>query len=278
MRRLIGISFVLLFAIAFCRDSQTSINPATLGEISTDYKTIGDIPLPAGFVRMPAVNGSFPEWLRRIKLKKDSRVHLYNGKLKENQSAQFAVLDIVMSKGDLQQCADAIMRLRAEYFFSRNEIDSIHFRATDGTQLSFANWLKGERYVPRGNGLLTTRTAHSREDRRVQIEQFLEIVFAYCGTLSLQKETRSVKLEDLEIGDVFVKGGSPGHAMIVIDGGIDRSGIKIFMLAQSYMPAQDIHIVKNPLDQNISPWFLPGSSTTIVTPQWRFDRYQLRRW
>jgi uncharacterized protein DUF4846 len=63
------------------------------------------------------VNGSLAAWLRRIKLKKDSRVHLYNGRLKKNQLAQFAVLDVMMSKGDLQQCADAIMRLRVRVFF-----------------------------------------------------------------------------------------------------------------------------------------------------------------
>jgi hypothetical protein len=146
MRRPVTISFVLLFAVAFSRDNQTSISFACADGCNHEYKTIGDIRLPAGFVRVPVANGSFGEWLRRVKLKKDSRVYLHNGRLKENQSLQFAVLDIVMSKGDLQQCADAIMRLRAEYFLSRDAIDSIDFKATDGTQLSFADWLKGERY------------------------------------------------------------------------------------------------------------------------------------
>jgi len=46
---------------------------------------------------------------------------------------------------DLQQCADAIMRLRAEYFFNQDNIDSICFKAMDGTGLSFAKWMRGER-------------------------------------------------------------------------------------------------------------------------------------
>jgi hypothetical protein len=273
-----SISFVLVFAIEFCRDSKTSIGSPPTARSSSDYKTIGDIPIPVGFTRMPVVNGSFAAWLRRVKLRKDSRVYLYNGRLKENQSAQFAVLDVVISKGDLQQCADAIMRLRAEYFFHRHQIDSIRFKATNRTQFSFSNWLRGERYVSRGNGPVAIRTIPSVEDKRVQLELFLEIVFAYCGTLSLQQETHAVQLRDLQIGDMFVKGGSPGHAMIVIDGGIDQFGRKVFMLAQSYMPAQDIHIVKNPLFQKLSPWFIVGSSSTISTPEWTFDRNQLRRW
>jgi len=278
MRRVISVAFVLSFAIAFCRYGETSKHSQGASGNSSDYETIAEIPVPAGFARVPVANSSFAEWLRRVKLKKDSRVYLYNGRLKENQSAQFAVLDIVLAKGNLQQCADAIMRLRTEYFFSRNEIDSIHFKATDGTRLSFANWLKGERYSARGNGLSASRTVPSSEDKRVQMERFLEAVFIYCGTLSLQKETRSVKLENMEIGDVFVKGGSPGHAMIVVDVAINQSGQKIFMLAQSYMPAQDVHIVKNPVKQKLSPWFMVGRSSTIVTPEWTFDRNQLRRW
>src|SRR5215470_7726698 len=205
MRRVISVAFVLSFAIAFCRYGETLKHSRVASGNSSDYRTIAEIPVPPGFARMPVAIGSLAEWLRRIKLKKDSRVYLYNGRLKENQSAQFAVLDIVLAKGNLQQCADAIMRLRAEYFFSRNEIDSIHFKATDGTRLSFANWLKGERYLARGDGLFPRQTFPSTEDRRVQMEKFLETVFAYCGTLSLQKETRSVKLEDLKIGDMFVK-------------------------------------------------------------------------
>jgi len=38
-------------------------------------------------------------------------VFLYNGKIKQNQQAQFAVLDIGIGNKDLQQCADIILRL-----------------------------------------------------------------------------------------------------------------------------------------------------------------------
>ena len=44
-----------------------------------------------------------------------------------------AVPDIPVADKDLQQCADAIMRLRVEYFLNQDNIDSICFKATDGT-------------------------------------------------------------------------------------------------------------------------------------------------
>src|SRR5215216_2798811 len=83
------------------------------------YDSIIAISLPVGYERIKVQPGSFGEWLRKTPLKKDKSVHLYNGQLKRNQSAQFAVVDIPVGDKDLQQCADAVMRLRAEYLFSQ---------------------------------------------------------------------------------------------------------------------------------------------------------------
>jgi hypothetical protein len=42
--------------------------------------------------------------------------------------------------------------------------------------------------------------------------------------------------------------------MIVVDVAVNKEGKKVFMLAQSYLPAQDIHIVKDPGNEILSPW------------------------
>src|SRR5690242_18843782 len=54
-------------------------------------RTIGDIPLPEGYTRVNATEGSFAAWLRKLPLKKDKTVYLYDGRIKPNQTAQFAV-------------------------------------------------------------------------------------------------------------------------------------------------------------------------------------------
>ena len=88
---------------------------------------INEIPVPDGYSRPYSESHSFATWLRQVRLKKDRTVYLYNGKTKHNQSAQFAVLDITIGKKDLQQCADAVMRLRAEYLFSHKRYHDILF-------------------------------------------------------------------------------------------------------------------------------------------------------
>ncbi|MBC7946721.1 MAG: DUF4846 domain-containing protein [Chitinophagaceae bacterium] len=268
--------FLPIFSlIAACQlDAEHSILPNTPEVAPT---TISAIPAPPGYERV-AARDSFTIWLRRLPLKNDNRVYLYNGELKENQSAQFAVVDIPVGRKNLQQCADAIIRLRTEYFLHSGKEDKIIFTATDGTALSFPAWRKGTRYRLSGNRLVTYVTQQTTTDKRVDLEKFLEIVFAYCGTISLHKEMRQISIEEMQPGDVLIKGGSPGHAMIIIDMAVNTSGQKLFMLAQGYMPAQDMHVVKNPIDARLCPWYQIDNTGVIDTPEWSFSVKDLRRW
>jgi hypothetical protein len=96
--------------------------------------------------------------------------------LRDDQSTHVAVLDIPVGDKDLQQCADGIMRLRAEYF-NMGSVDSIHFRATDGTDLSFSKWMKGERYRLKGNRLVTDNPGFAGIHKRQHWNNFSKLCF-----------------------------------------------------------------------------------------------------
>lgn len=246
---------IIIFLLAGCRSatSQPAPNP---------YPSIGAIPLPAGYHRIPVPAAAFAAWLRNIPLKKDRTVYLFNGVRKSNQNAQFAVLDITVGKQDLQQCADAVMRLRSEYLYSRKNYLAIDFYTGPGKRLNFEDWRKGH------------------ELSRSGFDEYLRIVFTYCGTQSLEKQLLPVpSFPGIFAGDVLIKGGSPGHAMLVADIAEDNRGHRLYLLAQSYMPAQDIHIVNNPADPALSPWYRAESpDSLIITPEWTFKTNQLRTW
>ena len=217
-------------------------------------QTIRDIATPPGFTRTPANDRSFAAWLREIRLKKDRRVFLYNGNLKANQSAQFAVLDIPVGNKDLQQCADAVMRLRSQFLYDNKRYNEIWFADNSGKKYQYSI-SSGE---PFG--------------------RYLEKVYSYCGTVSLAKQLNKRSYHDMQIGDVLIRGGSPGHAVLVVDMAIRPDGKKIYLLAQSYMPAQDIHIVQNPRDNNLSPWYEINDKALIYTPEWVFSTKELKTW
>ncbi|HUP13495.1 MAG TPA: DUF4846 domain-containing protein, partial [Niastella sp.] len=101
-----------------------------------------------------------------------------------------------------------------------------------------------------------------------------------CGTISLEKQLHAVvDISSIQPGDVFIKGGSPGHAVIVMDVAVNKEGKKIYLLAQSYMPAQNIHVLKNLIYKNLSPWFRTDTANPFIyTPEWNFSAKQLKRW
>ena len=222
---------------------------------SNDYanpSTVSSIPLPSGYERLPVQTNSFGAYLRGIPLKADKTVYLFNGQKKSNQAAQYAVLDIPTGNKDLQQSADAVMRLRAEFLKQQNK--PICFTDNAGKNYCWSN------YRHRG------------------WQSYLETVFGMCGTLSLQKQLKPRSWDQLSPGDVIIKGGSPGHAVIVIDIAKHKgTGRLIFLLAQSYMPAQDIHVLLNVNENKLSPWYsIPDELLKI--PEWAFNASQLHTW
>ena len=90
-----------------------------LSSYSTQNTLVNRIAVPDGYKRIEVKSGSFAEWLRWLPLKEGKpQLKLYNGKLKGNQSVHEAIVNIDVGTTDIQQCADAVMRMRAEYLYS----------------------------------------------------------------------------------------------------------------------------------------------------------------
>lgn len=219
------------------------------------HKFITDVPSPKGYKRIIADSNSFAQWLRNIALKKDKTVYLFNGDEKTNQSAQYAVLDISVGDQNLQQCADAVMRLRAEYLYAQKEYSSIIFTDNENTIYRF-----------------------TQPYNRTNFDRYLLRVFGMCGSASLAKQLKHTTMKEINSGDVIIRGGFPGHAVIVMDVAENDEGEKIYLLAQSYMPAQDIHVLVNPTDEALSPWYKVNQDKNILTPEYIFTSDELMKW
>ncbi|MFZ5633838.1 MAG: DUF4846 domain-containing protein [Bacillota bacterium] len=246
--------------------------------INQNGRTIQErISPPGGFARIEAAEGSFGQYLRNLPLRPHgSKVKYYNGSEKARDVYE-AVVDMDVGNRDLQQCADAVIRLRAEFLHGKGLYNKIHFNFTNGFKADYTTWMQGSRIVVEGNkAYWVKRTGYSNDYG--SFRKYLDMVFAYAGTLSLSGEMKKVPLEDMKIGDVFLKGEDPGHCVIVVDMAENKNtGEILFMLAQSYMPAQDIHILKNPRNKEISPWYSVNFGETLNTPEWSFNKNQLMR-
>lgn len=204
-------------------------------------------------------------------------VRVYTGGTKWRQDVHVAVVDIDTGDRDLQQCADAVMRLRAEWLWSIGAKDRIAFDYTGGGRVPYTRFARGER--PNESGK-SWRAGGKADQSYAGFRRYLTQVFSYAGTYSLDRELKPVTGGAApEIGDVIIKGGFPGHAVLVADMAENKStGEKRFLLLQSYMPAQDIHVLKNPAARDGSPWYAAPISWPLVTPEWTFPEGSLKRW
>ena len=237
-----------------------------------------EIKPPDGFVRLPVEEDSFGSWLRNLPLHPEGKVvFLHNGQKKGNQNAHYRVLDVDTGKKDLQQCADAVMRLRAEFLYGSGRGEQIQFAFTNGFPAKWADWRAGRRPVVRGNRVSLGAGSRVSSDYQ-NFRKYLETVFIYAGSQSLSGELQKVQdPSGVALGDVFIQGGFPGHAVLVVDVAENDRGERVFLLVQSYMPAQDIHLLKNPGHPD-SPWYHAKREGPLNTPEWRFRFSDLKRW
>jgi hypothetical protein len=196
----------------------------------------------------------------------------YRGNAISNQSKQFSILPkFDVGSRDLQQCADALIRLRAEYLFAESKFDEISFRFTSGERFSYTDYLAGKRPAATSSRNAVYSVAASPNNHQ-SLRKYLDIVYTYTNTIALERDLKPAS--DFAIGTIVVKGGSPGHCFIIVDETTNEKGDKVYKLAESFMPAQTIYILKNPEDD--SPWHLL-SKDHITTASYDFRRFSLRR-
>ena len=267
-------TFILILFLFCIQISSESIFIDAKGKVIKERFRV-----PKGYKRIISIDNSFAEYLQNLPLKRHgTKVMLFNGKIKTPEDVYDAVIDIDVGEKDLQQCADAVMRLRAEYLYSKGRYEDIHFNFTNGFSADYSKFALGNRINVKGNSVTWKKTS-DKDYSYETFRKYLDIVYSYAGSASLSKELISVKnFADIKIGDVLIQGGFPAHAVIVVDmaKSID-SGEKIFLFAQSYMPAQDIQILKNPEKEELSPWYSSNILDTIVTPEWEFKKTDLKR-
>jgi len=236
------------------------------------YKT------PEGYERIVVQEGSFGEYLRNKRLKPYGHKVLYhNGRSKSSKGVYDSVYDYNIGDKNLHQAADAIMLLRADYLFNNKMYNSICFSFVNGFKAEYSKWMAGYRIRINDNEASWYKDAE-QVCTYDNLMKYMNMIFAYCSTISLEKDLISVNIGDMQIGDVFINPKMSGHAVIVVDMAINsKTGRKIFMLAQSGSPAQQTQILINPNNPEISPWYELDNKDELITPEWTFISNELMR-
>jgi hypothetical protein len=214
-------------------------------------------PPPAGAERVDG--GDFGAWLGALALADAGEpVRTFDGR-EVGHDARVIALPLV--SGDLQQCADSAIRLRAEWL--RETGGEVMYHATSGDPIPWSRWAGGERPYAEGNALAWTAGGDG------SWEGYLRAVFMYAGTRSLALDTDPAA--DPRPGDLLVQPGSPGHAVVLLD--VARGADALYVLVgEGYMPAQSFHVELGPE----GGWWRWQDG--VALPHWTLPASGLRRW
>lgn len=224
---------------------------------------------PAGYQRVALGPGSFAAWIRTLPIRLDRMdVLSYEGVRLDRPSAGIIAMDV--GNRDLMQCADSVIRLHAEFLWAKGRQDEAAYRFTSGDETRWRDWVAGERMHIAGSRVRRTR-GRARVPEHASYRRWLDLVFTYAGTMSLARDAAAPSVETpVEAGEFYVEAGSPGHAVIVLDVVKNAEGVRLGLLGQGFMPAEDIHILRSPLAVE-GVWFrLPSREDEVLpTPSWR---------
>jgi hypothetical protein len=224
-------------------------------------------PLPMG--TQEVAGDAFGQWLKSLELRPEgTAIRTHSGHRVHHDGRP---IELPLVRGDLQQCADSAIRLRAEWIRQTGgDLQNLSFHATSGDPLPWSRFRDGEKPYAKGNRI------HWRPVERANQswEAWLSSVFMWAGTRSLWAyETQPVEGSP-KPGHLLVTPGSPGHAVVVLRVAEDRENRRTYMLVgEGFMPAQDFHVEHGPHDG----WWEWGSQGLRLA-HWHMGQDTLRRW
>jgi hypothetical protein len=233
-------------------------------------------PPPSGYSRVALTAGTFGAWLRRLPLAApDTLVKSYAGGVlyEPGHPNIAAVVAIDPGTADLQQCADSVIRLHAEWQWSQGKRE-MTWRAAAGT-MPYQRWVNGDKPVAKGASLTWESGKARPRDNHSSFRKYLDAVFMFANTGSLAQQAKPIGLAELVPGDFMVMPGAPGHAVLILDVARSQEGKQVVLLGQGYMPAQNFQVLRPSASQN---WFeIDADSPGLKTPFWRRFPWSLLR-
>ncbi len=230
-------------------------------------------PAPPGFERVPVADRSWGQWLRHLPmLPAGAPVRSQSGAILLDGDSPSLAGVVDMDVRENQECADVILRLRAEYLRWAGREDEIVFNLTGSGAISWPEWRRGMRPRLQGDTLAFHRSAKPDASRE-SFDRYLAWVFAWCGTISPAEDGHTAAFEELAVGDYLAHDGSPGHAVLLVDLARDSSRKAVGLVLQGFMPAQTPHLVAG----DRGAWHGLASGRPVEVPWGRFDWADLRR-
>lgn len=227
---------------------------------------------PDGYTRVETEEGSFAAYLQNFSLKAyGENAYYYDDTI--NETADVAGV-FNQDTSRWQQCADSYMRMRAEYLFDKGEYDKISFNFTNGFACDFSKWRQGQRVQVDGSKCSWVKKSEPSTTHET-LDSYMDFVYQYANTESLQNQLTPVSAADVQIGDAFIitsyqMDAELGHAVFVVDMAVNEAGEKLYLIAEGTTPASQVYVVAS----ETSPygmWHKLGEDGTLSIAKTTYD-------
>ena len=230
---------------------------------------------PKGYTREEAEKGSLAEFLRKYSLKKSTGVvKTWDGKKAKDITNTPAVFKLPLAKENLQWAGGSVIRLYTEYLWENQMYDKISFQFSDGFAAQYQKWREGFRIRKDATGAIWVNGGELDKTRK-NLEAYLHCVLTYTSVSTLEKETKKIKKDKLQTGDLFLDVAT-GDAAVVVDVCVNENGEKAFLLGKGGKPAKQFHLLTNPAHEE-DPWYYESElQYPFVTSEGEFKKGSLR--
>lgn len=239
---------------------------------------IDRFPPPQGFRRVQAAVGSFADWLRFLPVLPEGtpvKTAAREILLPADHPSLAAVIALQPQTPKTLTASNVLVRLRAEYLWAVDRADQAAFHFASGHLSPWREWAEGYRPTVRGREVSLSKGAPA-DSSRANFCGYLEGVFKYGNFDSLWHDTDKATDAAVEGGDVFLRRGRTGHAVMVLDVATDPQGHVDVLLGQGGSPPQTFHVLRG---KDGSPWFpLSRTAPIDVGPKGQFQLTDLRHW
>jgi hypothetical protein len=222
---------------------------------------------PPGYARVKVEPGSFAEWLRSLPMAPEGTpAKTFDGReaLAADDDYLAGVVAIDIGSSDLQQSSDVIVRLHAEYLWSRGERDKISYLSATKLNMPLTRWEKGQRLIPNGANVFWAVKSKPAAVSHAEFRKYLDAVFNWANSTSLSPRSAPVSdPKQLVAGDFFLQSESPNHVAVVLDIAEKPSGERVALLGQARNPSESIHVVR---PGKATPWFSVRPPVPVMTP------------
>jgi hypothetical protein len=231
-----------------------------------------------GYSLFVAELGSWTEWLRLLPLAAPGTpVRNFQGQIvvPGDDEHLAAVVAIDVGSRDIQQSADVILRMHAEWRWFSEDYRMLYLSDSE-LELPLQKWRAGERLVADGDQpKWVTQQAPQPKVDHAEFRAYLDSVFAWSDSRALLAESVALRPENLEPGAFFLHAGNPSEVLLVLDVATSPAGARAMLLAQALNPAENIHVLRPSRD---SAWFPVRTDQPVRVPRAQpFSWTELRR-